>query len=212
MVERFHRQLKAAIKCHGDERWTDVLPIVLLGIRSAFRPDLKASAAELVYGETLCLPAEFFKNSERTNTDPIELVDQLHTQFRKLRPVSGSRHGEKKVFLFKDLDTASHVFVRVDATKGSLQQPYEGPFPVISRSEKTFIIRIKDKDTTVSIDRLKPAYIFEPDDTTSDINEQTPVYFMRQSTMRDQPAGTDEPYQTRSGRRVRFPDRLEVGR
>ncbi|XP_029162232.1 uncharacterized protein K02A2.6-like [Nylanderia fulva] len=35
MVERFHRQLKAAIKCHQEDRWTEVLPTVLLGIRAA---------------------------------------------------------------------------------------------------------------------------------------------------------------------------------
>ena len=59
LVERFHRQLKAAISCHATERWTEVLPIVLIGIRSAWREDLKAIPADLVYGETLRLPGEF---------------------------------------------------------------------------------------------------------------------------------------------------------
>jgi len=35
MVERFPRQLKAAIKCHASSRWTQMLPTVLLGIRAA---------------------------------------------------------------------------------------------------------------------------------------------------------------------------------
>ncbi|XP_039308825.1 uncharacterized protein LOC120358487 [Solenopsis invicta] len=35
MVERFHRQLKAAIKCQENNRWTEVLPTVLLEIRTA---------------------------------------------------------------------------------------------------------------------------------------------------------------------------------
>ncbi|XP_033229631.1 uncharacterized protein LOC117181172 [Belonocnema kinseyi] len=30
MVERLHRQLKAAIKCHENDEWAEVLPIVLL--------------------------------------------------------------------------------------------------------------------------------------------------------------------------------------
>lgn len=34
-VQRFHTQLKAAMRCHEKERWTKVLPAVLLGIRSA---------------------------------------------------------------------------------------------------------------------------------------------------------------------------------
>ncbi|KAI5731027.1 hypothetical protein M8J77_003513 [Diaphorina citri] len=59
MVDRLHRQLKAAIKCHHTDRWTDILPTVLLGIRAAWRDDFKASCAELVYGEPLRLPGEF---------------------------------------------------------------------------------------------------------------------------------------------------------
>ncbi|XP_050063094.1 uncharacterized protein LOC126552440 [Aphis gossypii] len=47
MVERSHRQLKAAIKCHQNKRWTEILPTVLLGIRAAWREDLKSTSAEL---------------------------------------------------------------------------------------------------------------------------------------------------------------------
>jgi transposase InsO family protein len=44
LVERFHR--KAAIMCHADQQWTEELPLVLLGIRSAFKEHLQASVAE----------------------------------------------------------------------------------------------------------------------------------------------------------------------
>lgn len=40
MVERLHRQLKAAIMCQQQYRWTQSLPTVLLGIRSAWKEDL----------------------------------------------------------------------------------------------------------------------------------------------------------------------------
>ncbi|XP_076661136.1 uncharacterized protein LOC143365024, partial [Halictus rubicundus] len=159
LVERMHRQLKAAIKCHGDERWTDVLPIVLLGLRAAFRPDLDASVAELVYGGNLRLPAEFFVKTPENHSEPIRLIRDLKKHFESLQPAAGSRHGNRKIFVFKDLKTASHVFLRVDAAKNALQNPYEGPFPVVSRSDKTYVIFVKGKNTTVSIDRLKPAYI-----------------------------------------------------
>jgi hypothetical protein len=42
--------LKAAIMCHADQHWTKALPLVLLGIRTAFKEDLLASVAEFVYG------------------------------------------------------------------------------------------------------------------------------------------------------------------
>ena len=60
MVKRLHRQLKAAIKCHDTSNWVEILPIVSLGIRTAFKEDLNATAAEIVYGTGIRLPAEFF--------------------------------------------------------------------------------------------------------------------------------------------------------
>ena len=48
MVERFHWQLKAAIKCHNSSNWIESLPIVLLGIRTAIKEDLSATAAEII--------------------------------------------------------------------------------------------------------------------------------------------------------------------
>ena len=61
MVERFHRQLKAALKAqHNPASWVDALPLVLLGIRTALKEDLSATTAEMVYGTTLRLPGELF--------------------------------------------------------------------------------------------------------------------------------------------------------
>lgn len=67
MIERWHRTLKAVIMCHNNREWVDVLPAVLLGLWTSIKEDIKASAAELVYGTTLCLPGEFFLDIEPTN-------------------------------------------------------------------------------------------------------------------------------------------------
>lgn len=51
MVERLHRQLKGALKSRATgPNWMDDLPIVLLGVRTAWREDPGCSPAELVYG------------------------------------------------------------------------------------------------------------------------------------------------------------------
>ena len=58
MVERFHRQPKAAIMAHETPNpWTTTLPAVLLGIRSAVKEMLGRSAAEMTYEMTL--PGDF---------------------------------------------------------------------------------------------------------------------------------------------------------
>ena len=61
LVERFHRQLKASLKAKlKNNNWVDILPLVLLGLRTAPKEDLNCSSAELVYGTMLRLPGEFF--------------------------------------------------------------------------------------------------------------------------------------------------------
>ena len=53
-VERFHRQLKAAIMAHKSPNpWTTTLPAVLLVIRLTVKETLDRSAAEMIYGMTL---------------------------------------------------------------------------------------------------------------------------------------------------------------
>ncbi|KRZ87482.1 Transposon Tf2-9 polyprotein [Trichinella sp. T8] len=50
MVERFHRHLKTALAAHANHshRWIDALPLVLLGIRSSVKEDIRHAPAELI--------------------------------------------------------------------------------------------------------------------------------------------------------------------
>ena len=79
MVERIHRQLKAAIMTHESPNpWTITLPAVLLGVRSAVKERLGRSAAEMIYGTTLRLPGEFTKQyTVDANTDLENYSDKL---------------------------------------------------------------------------------------------------------------------------------------
>lgn len=118
MVERYHRQLKAAIKCQQNNRCTEALPTVLLGIRTAWREDLRATTAELVYGQTLRVPGQFLsRRSADGERDAADFVGTLRDHFQRLRPVDGTRHGERRSFVYKDLRTAEQVFVRRDGPK-----------------------------------------------------------------------------------------------
>ncbi|XP_025266774.1 uncharacterized protein LOC112638775 [Camponotus floridanus] len=212
MVERFHRQLKAAIRCHGGDRWTESLPTVLLGIRAAWKEDIRATAAELVYGETLRLPGQLLTKQLNNSDDAAEFIKELRRRFDELRPVASIPHGEYKSFVFRDLRTTRHVFVRHDGPKSILQPPYNGPYEVISRTAKTFVVRIQGKDVTVSIDRLKPAYILAADDgdDTGPIAGE-PITDGDGGTSEDPNLPVQAERTTRSGRRIHFPDRLQVG-
>jgi hypothetical protein len=159
IIERFHRQLKAAIRCRQNDKWTEELPFVLLGIRNSHKEDINSSVAEQVYGQTLRLPGEFFSNGEETSVESSDFVARLRKQMQSLRPVPTQRHGNHSTFVHKDLSTCSHVFVRHDAIRRPLQAPYDGPYQVLNRTEKAFEIEVNGRRAYVSVDRLKPAYI-----------------------------------------------------
>ncbi|GFW80496.1 integrase catalytic domain-containing protein [Trichonephila clavipes] len=202
MVERLHHTLKQAIRCH-DTKWTESLPVVLLGLRACIKEDLNASCAEMVFGKPIVLPGEFFEPSSQTPTDPSEFLLRLRETFRTLKPTPASCHSSTSCFVHTDLKTCSHVFVRVEGLKPSLTVPYQGPFEGLSRTDKHFTIKINDRISTISIDRLKPAFLLNDTDST-----KKPFPVQKSSHPVVLPPGLDQnvpiPATTRSGRRVRF--------
>ncbi|XP_062528147.1 retrovirus-related Pol polyprotein from transposon 412 [Bombyx mori] len=159
MVERFHRTLKTAIMAHGERRWTNILPVVLLGIRTAWKEDLRCSVAELVYGEPLRIPGEFLHTPKADQLTPSDFVSQLRKHMALLRPQAASRHSSTSIFVHDDLKTCKNVFIRKDALRASLDPPYTGPYRVLARSDKTLTVELNRGPVKVSIDRVKPAYI-----------------------------------------------------
>ena len=212
IIERFHRQLKSSIKaCHNPITWTDSLPLILLGIRTTLKEDLHCTTAELVYGTTLRLPGEYFDDSiSNTNTSDIpNYVTKLKSIMQHLKATPPRSTANRKTYVNNDLLTCTHVFVRHDAIRKPLQQPYDGPFTVIKRTDKHFTIQRNNHEEVISIDRLKPAYIdisVKADTTSSTSNS---------SSIDTSPTSTPPPHKsilplrtTRSGRHVRWPKHL----
>nr|VZI23309.1 unnamed protein product [Spirometra erinaceieuropaei] len=87
LVERFHRQLKASLRAHDKPcHWSEHLPLVMLGIRTALKSDLECSAAELFYGTTLRIPGDFFGYSQNSgDLDPSDYVQRLRQAMTHLR-------------------------------------------------------------------------------------------------------------------------------
>jgi hypothetical protein len=73
-VERLYRNLKATIMCHVDVQLTQALPLVLIGMRFAYKEHLSAYAAELVYGEPIRVPRRI-----PNATHPEKRPDTIHT-------------------------------------------------------------------------------------------------------------------------------------
>ena len=63
VVKCFQRQLETSLKAHFNlKHWTESLPMVILGIRTALKEDIHCTAAELVYGTTWNLPGEILSS------------------------------------------------------------------------------------------------------------------------------------------------------
>lgn len=211
LVERMHRTMKAALKAKlaADPNWVDALPLVMLGMRAAVKEDLNCSAAEMVFGEALRLPGEFFVSAEGDwNADPV-FVSDLRQTIRQLRPIAPDWHGgqTRRNYVPRELSTATHVFVRVDAHRRPLQAPYQGPFKVVERHDKFYKLDLGTRQDTVSIDRLKPAFL----DEASKANE--PRRPAQAAEARLPPRHAEDgntgvvPLVTSSGRLVRLPAR-----
>lgn len=157
MIERWHRSLKTAIKCHETKNWVETFPVVLLSLRTSYKEDIKASTAEMVYGTTLKLPGEYFAIEESIGY-PQMFTEKFREHIKATRAIPTAHHIKKRPFIHQKLESSTHVFVRIDRSRGSLEQPYEGPFQVISRINSS-LFRINYKPTTINIDRLKSAFV-----------------------------------------------------
>ncbi|XP_058810253.1 uncharacterized protein LOC131675338 [Phymastichus coffea] len=160
---------------HSDINWVQTLPLVLLGIRSAFKKDIKATSADM------------------------------------------------------ELSKCSHAFLKQGPFLKALQPPYTGPYEIMDRNTKTITLKICNKPTKVSIDRVKPASILQDDVTPVPVSvpdavptEPIPVPVSIPDSVPTEPIPVPvldvmptEPTQipertTRFGRRVKFRDILNL--
>ena len=122
---------------------------------------------------------------------------------RALAPAQ-TRPTARETHLPDVLFKCTHVFVRCDMVRRPLQPPYDGPFKVLKRTSKCFIIDRAGVRDTVSVDRLKPAYLDnDPDSNAPLVSEQS-------TGSADQSPNGDSslvPTTSSSGRIVRRPSR-----
>ena len=163
MVERMHRTLKAAIMARK-QSWINALYIVLLGIRSipnetGFSPFNAVTGASILFPKPLISPDPEAPLKNETTKELVECMRKFN--FEELS--RGIIHSSHKAYVPKELKDSTHVWIRVDRVRRSLEAPYSGPFKVLSRYPKFFMIEnFHGKKENVSIDRLIPARLPSP--------------------------------------------------
>lgn len=202
IVERWHRTLKTALMARltDNSSWVTELATVLLGLRVALREDNSVCAAQMVYGQTLRLPGDFYDPPTTTISDE-NYVKKIRDTITNLKPMSNKHPTSKTIFVHPDLGSCTHVFVRNDFVRKPLQPPYNGPFRVLERSPKVYIIQQNERKVRISIDRLKPAYIVN-DNLNNNIPVKVQPKIIQQPT-KGNSTGTPTLRVTRSGRTVK---------
>lgn len=221
IIERFHRTLKASIMCR-QENWYQSLPLVMLGLRMSPN-SLQFSPFTAVTGSFMSCPHPIIDKTKQIVTSN-ETIEQFVKDMQSINFYdfsSGDCHASSTPHIPKELDSSSHVWLRTDRVKKSLEAPYTGPYKVLQRQPKFFIIQLPQGDTSVSIDRLKPAFLPAAIPTTSppvdppapsseDNAPLTPAPLPSPpSTSLPSVSPTQPPPTTRSGRTVRFNMRPE---
>ena len=172
LVERLHRRMKESLiaLCEdARDQWYWRLPMVLLAIRTTFKPDVGASPADLVYGEGLAVPGEILGNEQLDDPELLRrqqnLLAHMRMEVERLQPQPTSAHRRPAVHLPGELDSATHVFIRRGGVQPSMTSPYEGPFRVVDRDDQNFDVQIPGRGTeTVALARIKPAHLASNDD------------------------------------------------
>ena len=217
LIERFHRLLKTALRARlTTNAWMDELPWVLLGLRTTPKEELGTSVADMVYGAPLMVPGAFVAPS--SSPEAAEHMRRMREMAGRLVPAPGAWHGNRAAAEAGNLWQAEFVFVRRDASHGPLQTPYTGPYKVLAKKEKYFVIQCGEREENVSVDRLKVAKADREGTIEPAMSpwrgrppkqpEQRPEAEERKT---ERKAASPQPTYaqvTRFGRRVRTPDRF----
>ena len=116
--------------------------------------DLQHFSAEVVYGITLLLLGERLASQPALTPYWVQnFATSLKESLASLRPVQ-PRTSSATIFASQDLDSCSHIFLRVESVKRPLQQSYQGPFKVLRRTRKMSTLDVSGASQTVGVDRV----------------------------------------------------------
>jgi hypothetical protein len=199
LVERFHRRLKDALRARAaGADWFTHLPVVMLGIRSAWREDSEFSPAEAVFGSQLVLPGQFLSTPEPPS--PTFLRD-FQGVLAGRSPLPTSHHTTPlPTSLPEELLLSRFVLVRRDAVQPPLSPLYDGPYLVLERSLHFFKLQIGSRIDTVSTHRLKPCRTPEDAQAAEPPRRGRPPTAVKPAVVRHQLSGS------RQQKRVTFAD------
>ena len=158
IIERFHRTLKTALAASTIEPdWSRKLPWVMLSLHSTPHAALGSAPAEAVFGKCLRIPADILPTPDPGHS-PTE-VSKITESF--MPPKQTYNSFTRKIRMPPQLMKCPFVYERIDSHRPPFSPMYAGPYTVLKRENKAFLLNKNSKEIWVSIDRLKPAFLAE---------------------------------------------------
>ncbi|XP_064476442.1 uncharacterized protein LOC135390608 [Ornithodoros turicata] len=113
----------------------------------------------MVYGSALRLPGDLVAPAPNITLSAADFPSRLRGAMASLSPASTHQLARRPAYQHPELCQCTHVFVRCDSVRKSLQPPYTGPHFVLHRSSSFFTVLINRRQDNVNIERLKPAWL-----------------------------------------------------
>ena len=90
LVERFHRRLKEAIRATATSSphdWLDMLPLIMLALRTSVRDDNQPAPSDIVYGCPLKLPINLMFKTDESLVDCYSYADKVKFLMQSTDPL-----------------------------------------------------------------------------------------------------------------------------
>ena len=160
LIERFNKTLKTSLKCHEEpSEWYDQLPWTLLTLPKMLKEDLDFSTPSvLLFGQSVKLPGEFFEPvSEDTFNINLSSFAQSLSHYMQQIPYFAPRRINRAHYVDKALmdPSTTHVFIIIDSHRPPLHAVYKGPFRIIQRHPKYFVVDLQTHIDNISLDTLE---------------------------------------------------------
>lgn len=176
ILENRHRRIKNTIRTLSNKQteWDELIPIIQLAWNNAPLHNEIYSSNQLVFGQPMNMPGQFFEKRSTLNYPPLQndsisnIIQQI-TEFNSHSIMTTNNQQSNKMFKFKDMDKCESVFIEIENRKHKLEPLYKGPYPVIKRTDQYFIIDQNNKEIKVNIERIKPAYTIDEEEAGNDI-------------------------------------------
>ena len=160
-IERIHRTVKTALRCLDDkEQWVEQMPWISLMLNNQVADTNGYTPYQKTFGKVGKVPGVLLvredasEESNLSNEDMQLFCEMMSHHGRYARPLDVHTG-----YVDKNLMEANHVWVRKEGIRPSLDALYEGPYPVVQKFRKYFIIRSWEGQQKISVDRLKTAYL-----------------------------------------------------